>query len=350
MEHTEQDCCEGHEHTGKKPWYRNPLFLLAVLTAALLAASFVLPVLFSFRKYFLDYLRMIAGPIGLGFLLGGLIDYYVPKTYISKVLAGHNKSTVFTAAALGFLMSACSHGIIALAMEIHKKGASGPAVISFLLASPWANLPITFLLVGFFGWKGLLIIGAALLISILTGLLFQILDQKGWIEKNKNSIEVGPDFSIRLDIQKRWKNYRFTGGQLRNDFAGIGKGVSELAEMVLGWLLIGILLASLTAAFVPASFFQKFLGPTLSGLALTLILAAVFEVCSEGTSPLAFEIYKQTGALGNAFAFLMGGVITDYTEIGLVWTHLGKKTALWMMAVTIPQVLVAGWLFNHFFD
>jgi len=35
---------------------------------------------------------------------------------------------------------------------------------------------------------------------------------------------------------------------------------------------------------------------------VTLIVATIMEVCSEGTAPLAFELYRQTGAFGNAFA------------------------------------------------
>ena len=339
-------CCHPEGHQTKKRWWQSPLFLTSFATLFLLGASFVFPFLADFRASFADYFKMIWFPILAGFLLGGIIDYYVPREYISKYLAQKNKRTVFYAAGLGFLASACSHGIIALSMELHKKGASGPAVVSFLLASPWANLPITFLLVGFFGWKGILIIFAALFVSITTGLLFQILDQNGWIEKNRNSILIASDFSIRKDIVERFQNYRFHPAR---DFGGIAKGVYMLVDMVLWWILIGIVLASLVSAFVPETFFQRFLGSSLLGLFATLVLAAVFEVCSEGTSPLAFEIYKQTGAFGNAFAFLMGGVVTDYTEIGLVWMNLGRKTALWMLLITIPQVFLIGWIFNTIF-
>ncbi len=38
---------------------------------------------------------------------------------------------------------------------------------------------------------------------------------------------------------------------------------------------------------------------------ITLILATLIEVCSEGSAPSAFEIFNQTGAFGNSFVFLM---------------------------------------------
>jgi len=54
-------------------------------------------------------------------------------------------------------------------------------------------------------------------------------------------------------------------------------------------------------------------------------------------------------ALGNSFVFLMAGVVTDYTEIGLVLTNAGWKTARWVPIVTVPQVVILGWLFNRLF-
>ena len=119
--------------------------------------------------------------------------------------------------------------------------------------------------------------------------------------------------------------------------------------MVLWWILLGAGLAALAGAYIPTDIFQQYMGPTFLGMLVTLGLATVIEVCSEGTAPLAFEIFRQTGALGNSFVFLLAGVATDYTEIGLLWANVGKKTALWLPAITVPQVLFLGWLANILF-
>ena len=99
-------------------------------------------------------------------------------------------------------------------------------------------------------------------------------------------------------------------------------------------------------AYVPQHWFMQFLGPDMTGVSLTLLFATVIEVCSEGTSPIAFEIYDNVGVLGNPFVFLMAGVATDYTEIGLLWTNIGKRTALWLPIVAVPQIVALGVLFN----
>lgn len=341
-----------HCHT--KPGEKKPKFKVGInsvtfaLIALCLVLSFLVPSFVHFRHSFLEYMKIMALPIFLGILLGGMIDVLIPHSYISKFLASHQKRTIFFSVLLGFLMSVCSHGILALAMELHKKGASGPAVVSFLLASPWTNLPITILLIGFFGPQAFFIIGGAILVAILTGLSLQVLNKLGMIEHNQNSMKLEAGFSIRKDMAKRFKEADWSAKNILKFSQNVYRGAFRLGNMILGWTLLGVLLASLSSAFVPSDFFQEYLGAHILGLLMTMGLAIIIEVCSEGTSPLAFEIYKQTGAFGNVFAFLMGGVVTDFTEVALLWRYIGRKTALWMIVLTLPQVFLIALCFNSF--
>jgi len=330
----------------KKPFFKNKLFITASIPTLLILLSLFIPLLVAFRSSFFMYLKAIWWAVLVGFSLGGVIDYYIPQEYISKILARKSPLTIFNAVFLGFLMSACSHGILALSMQLHKKGASNPAIVSFLLASPWANFAVTVMLIGLFGLKGLFIITAAIIVAINTGFIFMFLEKKGLIEKNKNTVEVTGGFSIVKDFKNRAKNYKFGFKTAISDLKGIVSGARMLSEMVLWWIILGILIASIMGAYIPTHFFHRFMGPSLLGLIVTLSLATIIEVCSEGSSPLSFEIYRQTGALGNSFVFLMAGVATDYTEIGLLWTNVGRRTALWLPAVTVPQIVIIGYIAN----
>ena len=118
--------------------------------------------------------------------------------------------------------------------------------------------------------------------------------------------------------------------------------------MVMWWLIIGMIMASFARAYIPNHIFVEYMGPSILGLLVTLFFATIIEVCSEGSSSLAFEIFNQTGAFGNSFTFLMAGVATDYTEIGLIWHNIGRKTALWLPIITVPQILILGIIFNFF--
>lgn len=329
---------------------RNRTFLAALVLALLCALSYIFPILEPFKKSLLMYLGKIWWAVLLGFILGGAIDHFVPREYISHVLAKPNKRTILYSGLLGFLMSACSHGILALSIELHKKGASNPSVVTFLLASPWANLPITMMLIAFFGLaRALYIILSALIIAIITGLIYQALESKAIIETNKNTKELSEDFSIAADFKKRASEYKISRRQLFIDLKGVYNGMTMLANMVLWWILIGMGLASIIGSYVPQAVFQKYMGPTFLGMLATLALATIMEVCSEGTAPLAFEIFRQTAAVGNAFVFLMAGVVTDYTEIGLLWINVGKRVAIWLPIITVPQVIIFGIIANIIF-
>ncbi len=296
---------------------------------------------------YLSYIRVVAWPVILGLLIGGLVDHFIPKEYIIKLLAGSKKRVILRSALLGFLASTCSHGCLALSLELYRKGASVPAVVSFLLASPWASMPLTFMLFSFFGLRGGLIVIGALWIAILTGLVFQRLHTARLIEVNPNTSILPDRFSIRRDLSQRWAAHAWTLGQLKQDLQGIVRGMVPLGRMMLGWVQIGLIISAVSGGLIPHTVFGKFLGPSSSGLLCTMLLATVIEVCSEGTAPFAFELYRQTGAFGNAFAFLMGGVVTDYTELGALWMTIGRKTVLWLVVITLPIVYVTGFLMNQ---
>lgn len=331
------------------PFYKNKVFIVASILIALSLLSFIVPSFEPFRNSLVMYFKTIWWAILFGLFIGGLIDYYIPREYISLILSKPKKRTILSAVMLGFFMSACSHGILALSIQLHKKGASTPAVVAFLLASPWANMALTFMLLAFFGIKAFFMIVGAVIIALNTGFIFQFLETKNLIERNKNSLEVKEDFSIKADIKKRFREYRFSRTSLIGDIKGIYSGMASLANMVLWWILIGMGIASAAGAYIPSNIFHSYMGPTMAGLFITLAVATVIEVCSEGSAPMAFEIFRQTGAFGNSFVFLMAGVATDYTEIGLLWHNVGKKTALWFPLITVPQIIILGILANALF-
>lgn len=330
-------------------WYKNKVAVVLLVLLCLSLLSFMVTGLVPFRQALLMYVHRVWRAVLLGFLLGGVIDYYVPREYVAHFLSRPRKKTIFYSVLLGFFMSACSHGILALSIQLHKKGAANAAVVAFLLASPWANFPLTIMLLGFFGLaRALYIVLGALLIAVITGLVFQLLESRGIVEKNINARH-NEGFSAAADFKMRIRQYHFSWKQTIRDIQGVFSGAVSLSNMVLWWLLIGMGIAALAAAYIPQGIFQHYMGPTVLGLLVTLLIATVMEVCSEGTAPLAFEIYRQTQALGNPFVFLMAGVVTDYTEIGLLWHNVGRRVAVWLPLITVPQVIILGILANIIF-
>jgi uncharacterized membrane protein YraQ (UPF0718 family) len=119
------------------------------------------------------------------------------------------------------------------------------------------------------------------------------------------------------------------------------------SRMILRWIFFGVVLASLVRALVPTDSFATYFGPSLLGLALTLVATTLIEVCTEGSSPIAADLLNRGGAPGNAFTFLMAGAATDYTEILVLReTTQSWKATLALPLLTVPQVLIAAWLLN----
>ena len=343
------EACPHCQPQKKASWWKSKIFIIFLLYMIVFVLGNFLSLIAPLKKSLLMYVNTISVPILIGLLLGGLIDWLVPNEYISKLLSPKKKRTIVFAVLTGFLMSACSHGILALAIQLYKKGASPPAVVAFLLSSPWANLPLTIIMFGFFGIKAIFLIVSAIVIALISGYIFMFLEGRSWIEHNPNTVSVSSDFSIITDARQRIKSIRISVNTVLGGIKSVWEGSVSLANMVLWWIMLGALLASVAAAYLPTDFMQQYMGATIIGLIVTLLVATVIEICSEGSAPLSFEIYRQTGALGNSFVFLMAGVVTDYTEIGLIWHNIGRKTAIWLPIVTVPQVILLGVLANLIF-
>ena len=339
-------CVAEFERRGPPRRFGDPWVWVPVTALALSTAGNWWPAATGVGTIYIEYVRKIFWPFALGLILGGLIDHFIPREYIVKYLSGPRKRVIARSTLLGLLASSCSHGCLALTVELYRKGASVPAVVSFLLASPWASMSLTFILLSLFGARGLIFIVGALAIAFVTGVIFQRLAARGLIEANPQTIALQPGFSLWHDLRQRWRAYPWSLRQVAKDLRGVLAGTVPLGRMTLGWVQLGLVLSALIGGLVPHTFFERFLGGSMAGLLLTLLAAAVIEVCSEGTAPLAFELYRHTGALGNSFAFLMGGVVTDYTELAVLWKMIGRRTVLWIMVVALPMVLVVGMLLN----
>ncbi len=114
---------ESAQPSKRAPVYRNKTFIVSWILIAAAALSYAFPLLSPFRKSLLAYVEKIWWAVFLGLLLGGVIDHYIPREYISHILARPKRRTIFYSVIIGFLMSACSRGILELSIQLYKKGA-----------------------------------------------------------------------------------------------------------------------------------------------------------------------------------------------------------------------------------
>lgn len=293
----------------------------------------------------------LANAMWLGLLLGvifvGLLAH-VPRETVMRMLGGGGTwRGLIRATAAGVLLDLCSHGILAVGMKLYERGASLGQVMAFLIASPWNSLSLTLILIGLIGFSWTFVfIGLSFLIALLTGRCFDRLVASGRLPGNilaEGLVDAAEAPSLLMLL----RSARPTWGGLG---AVLATGLRD-ARIVIRWALFGLVLAALIRALVPADIFAQWMGPTAIGLAITLVAATVIEVCSEGSTPIAADIFNRAYAPGNAFTFLMAGVATDYTEIMTIKeTTKSWKVALFLPLITLPQVVVIGFALNHFFS
>ncbi len=324
---------------------------LTVIVAGVLAhllAGFLsidAPWVHHFGHSLIDLLKTMWWGVALGLVTVGLMGQ-VPKSYFNALLGrGDRAGGIFRAAAAGLLLDLCSHGILMVGAKFYERGASLAQVMTFLIASPWNSLSLTFILIALIGlkWTLLFILGSAM-IAVVTGFIYLFLTKIGVFPSNPNAIETPDDFHLMADAKMRLKKFR-PGKKFFKDV--VAEGWRD-GRVVLRWLMFGIVLASLVRTFVPAETFADWFAPTLAGLALTLVATTLIEVCSEGSAPIGADLVIRAEAPGNGFAFLMAGVSTDYTEI-MVLKNMTRswKMALSLPLLTVPQIVLLGWIMNQ---
>ncbi|HAC34121.1 MAG TPA: ATPase [Gammaproteobacteria bacterium] len=282
----------------------------------------------------------------LGILMLALLSR-VPREFVISILgsrSGSRLNAILRATAAGVLLDLCSHGILMVGTKLYERGATVGQLMAFLIASPWNSFSLTLILIALIGLPlTIAFILLSMVIAIITGLLFDLLVDRGVLAANPQQVDLPDGFHFWQAARSGLAGTRYTPAFLAET---LWMGIRE-SRMVLRWLMFGVVLASALRAFMDPAMFSEYFGPTTLGLALTMLAATVIEVCSEGSTPLAADLVTRANAPGNGFAFLMTGVATDYTEIMVIRESTRSfKTALFLPLLSVPQVLVVAWLMN----
>lgn len=318
-----------HEHIGEHDMMHGPRGVIWNFSRAVFELMNVM------------WIGVVAGILAMGFLSR------VPRDFVMAALgSGRGAQGIFRAAFAGVLLDLCSHGILMVGAKFYERGATVGQVMAFLIASPWNSFSLTLVLIALIGlkWTAAFIV-LSMAIGIVTGILFDHLVARGVLPQNPNHRPISSGFQFWPAAKKGLSDVKWTP---RFFWDTLVIGVKD-SKMIVRWLFVGVIIAAALRAGVSTDVFAQWFGPTMIGLAATLVAATIIEVCSEGAAPIAGDLMMRAGAVGNSFTFLMAGVATDYTEI-MVLREATKswKIALFLPLLTVPQVLVIGYIMNQF--
>lgn len=341
---------DGHDHDHGKMRFDWMIWVCGALVLIPYALYFLMPSLMEtpWIHTYLHSVHEFVNATWWGVLVGILflaLMAKIPREFVMSVL-GNKKGagSIGRAVAAGVLLDLCNHGILMIGSKLYKRGASAGQLMAFLIASPWNSFSLTLIMIGLLGLKlTLIFIALSMIIAFISGMIFDWCVEKKFLPSNPNAFDIPEDFKFWPEAKRQLSCVKWTPAL----FASMLKeGVTDSA-IVVRWLLFGIVIASMMRVFIDPATFTEYFGPTAIGLAITVAVATILEVCSEGSAPIATDFVTRAGAPGNAFAFLMAGVSTDYTEVMIVKdTTKSWKIALFLPLITLPQIIMLAILLN----
>lgn len=239
----------------------------------------------------------------------------------------------FYISTFGFLMPVCECGNIPVARRFMIKGFSVSQTITFLLAAPIIN-PIT-IFTTYIAFPNseivLLRVFLALLIANVIGLL---------VHKMRNQTDLlTPKFyneicEFREIIPKN---------QLKH---GLNIFQKEFVTLM-GMLIIGSFIASVTQVFVSRDLIVSIGSNILLGIIAMQILAFVVSVCSSVDSFIALS-YSNSFTTGAIISFLLLGPMVDIKILTLLKDTFKLKTLILITSLVVLFCTFAGLLVNYF--
>ena len=301
--------------------------------------SAVVEILEKFVWQFITLFSEMAPFLLLGFLLAGILHVWVPNhLYVPKISKSNFKSVLWSAL-FGVPLPICSCGVIPTSIALRKEGASKGASVSFLISTPATGVDsilATYSLLG--GPFAILRPVAAFVTAMLGGVFTNVVTKN---EPETGVAVVGETHEHHEELPKKSFAQKIKE-TLEYGFVNMIGDVSK-------WLIIGLLLGALIAAFVPDDFFLFLHEYPLLCMVVVLVLAMPMYTCATGSIPLALALVEKGITPGAALVLLMAGPATSIASMLVVGKAFGKRTLAAYLTSIALGALFFGFVIDTFF-
>lgn len=321
--------------------------------------SAVVEILEKFVWQFVTLFSEMAPFLLLGFLLAGILHVWVPNhLYVPKISKPNFKSVLWSAL-FGIPLPICSCGVIPTSIALRKEGASKGASVSFLISTPATGVDsilATYSLLG--GPFAILRPVAAFVTAMLGGLFTNV------VTKNE------PETGVAVVGETHEPHHEHEHCDCEGDHCSCSQeghdehskksfvqkvretleyGFVNMIGDVSKWLIIGLLLGALIAAFVPDDFFLFLHEYPLLCMVVVLVLAMPMYTCATGSIPLALALVEKGITPGAALVLLMAGPATSIASMLVVGKAFGKRTLAAYLTSIALGALFFGFVVDTFF-
>lgn len=293
-----------------------------------------------------------------GLVLAAVLKGWIPTTLVEKWLSGTGAGAVIRAALIGAPLPLCSCGVLPTAIALRRSGASKPATVSFLVATPETgvdSISVTYALLG----PVMAIIRpiSAIISAVVSGIMILLFDNndnnRGFSaeavtdkketdccsEKKKQETVTSCCSKTEATESSRCPEQSETPTQ-SGILAGLQFAIVDILDDISKWLTIGLVLAAVVATLVePASLSQW--GSGLTAMLLMLVVGLPLYICATASTPLAAALLAAGMSPGAILVFLLVGPATNIASIGILSRELGiRAVVIYLLGISICAVLL----------
>lgn len=291
---------------------------------------------------FLDLSAEASPWLLLGLLIAGLMKVWVPSEVLSKHL-GHGKTAIIKAALIGAPLPLCSCGVIPVATELRRSGASAAATSSFLVATPETGIDsvsVSYALLGpvFAIYRPI----AAIMSAIITGLLVTTIKEEdikppptpehskksGCCGSQKSAkVEELPEKTTSCCASKKIPEVNEENTFISKTKKGIYYASTKLIDDIIIWLFIGLIFAALVRTFLPEEFLLSY-GSGLPAMLMMIVISIPMYICATASTPIAAGFIMAGLSPGTALVFMMAGPATNISTLGVIRNEMGSPVLI----------------------
>ena len=296
----------------------------------------------------------------LGLLIAGLMKAWVPTKILSQHL-GHGNKAIIKAAFIGAPLPLCSCGVIPVATELRRSGASAPATAAFLVATPETgvdSVSVSYALLG----PVLAIYRpvTAILSAIFTGMIVATSKESFTRVKSHNTHSelttccakttaaakaeaAEPSNSCCASKPTKPSHSVLNHSVLSHSviaktLAGIRYSATQLIDDLVRWLLLGLLFATAVRTFVPTSFLLSY-GSGLGAMLVMIVLSIPMYICATASTPIAAGFIMAGISPGTALVFMMAGPATNISTLGVIKNEMGSSVLIkYLLGISISAI------------
>lgn len=314
----------------------------------------------------------------LGLLAAGVIHVLVPERVVLRWMGGRGLSGAARAAAIGVPLPVCSCGVVPLAVELERKGASRPATVSFLVTTPESSLDSILLTWGLMGPVMAIARPIAAVGTAMLGAVFSILSRDqgrataspspsagaacahhppsegadhdhGACDDDHSTLTSAAGDEARAAVSASWKRlWRRPvdpdAPRLRRSFIrpALDYGFRSLLDDLAFWLAAGLILGGVLGAILPDDLAAIGLGGGILPLLLMLVIGVPLYTCASAATPVAAVMVAKGLSPGAALVFLLAGPATSVATMMLLASHFGRRFVAFYVAAVAIGALAAG--------